>query len=101
MKAKKDLIAFIMKETGLEMDAQTLTLGFARRATAYKRATLIFSDLERLRRVNKGGSLQLVFAGKAHPKDQTGKSMIQEIYSYISRLKGETFFHSPINESTL
>ncbi|MGQ9718460.1 MAG: alpha-glucan family phosphorylase [Nitrososphaerales archaeon] len=89
MKAKKDLIDFINEKTGVGMDGQTLTLGFARRATAYKRATLIFSDLERLRRVNKGGSLQLVFAGKAHPRDETGKSIIQEIYNYISRLKGE------------
>jgi len=71
------------------MDLETLTIGFARRATAYKRATLIFSDLERLREINKKGRIQLIFAGKAHPKDLLGKSLIKKIYHYKEYLKGE------------
>ena len=66
-----------------------LTIGFARRATAYKRAPLIFLDLDRLREINRRGRLQLVFAGKAHPRDEGGKEIIREIYHYMAQLKGE------------
>jgi starch phosphorylase len=64
----------------LEEDA--LTLGFARRFAGYKRATLIFSDLERLKALLNGAGrpMQLLFAGKAHPADDMGKQLIQEIY---------------------
>jgi starch phosphorylase len=89
MNAKKDMISFVNEQTGVGMNVDTLTLGFARRATAYKRATLIFSDLERLRRANRAGKLQLVFAGKAHPRDLAGKMMIQQIHDYIPQLKNE------------
>jgi len=88
-KAKRDLVDFVQKKTGTPLDDQVLTLGFARRATSYKRATLIFSDLERLKRVRRRGNLQLIFAGKAHPRDQEGKNLIQEIYGYASQLKDQ------------
>lgn len=87
--AKRALVEFVETKTGTQINEQTLTLGFARRATAYKRAALIFSDLDRLRRVRRNGNLQLVFAGKAHPKDQEGKRIIQEIYNYISQLRDQ------------
>jgi len=89
VKAKKALFEFVKEKTGVEMDLDVLTLGFARRATAYKRATLIFSDIDRLREVNKTGRLQLIFAGKAHPRDVPGKMMIKEIYGHMKRLKDE------------
>jgi len=89
MKAKKALFDFIKEKTGVQMDLDVLTLGFARRATAYKRATLIFSDIERLREVNSIGKLQMVFAGKAHPRDILGKIMIKKIFSYMKQLKDE------------
>jgi len=89
MKAKKALFDFIKEKTGVQLDLDVLTLGFARRATAYKRATLIFSDIERLREVNSIGKLQLVFAGKAHPKDIPGKMIIKKIYEYMKELKDE------------
>ncbi|MCW4019946.1 MAG: alpha-glucan family phosphorylase [Candidatus Bathyarchaeota archaeon] len=89
LKAKKDLLGFVKEKTGVEMDPSELTIGFARRATAYKRATLIFSDLERLREINRRGSLQLIFAGKAHPRDESGKAMIRKIHGYKALLKGE------------
>jgi len=89
LNAKKTLFEFVKAKTGVEMDLNVLTIGFARRATAYKRATLIFSDIERLREVNKIGKLQLIFAGKAHPKDIPGKMMIKEIYRYMKQLKDE------------
>jgi starch phosphorylase len=89
VKAKRDLFDFVKNKTGTQFDEQALTLGFARRATSYKRATLIFSDLERLKRVRRRGNLQLIFAGKAHPRDQEGKKLIQEIYGYASQLKDQ------------
>lgn len=64
-----------------------LTIGFARRMASYKRATLLFSDPERLARIltNKDRPIQLVFAGKAHPADGIGKNIIKEIFDFINR----------------
>lgn len=89
MGAKQVLIDYVNKETGKGLDYETLTLGFARRATPYKRPTLIFSDLDRLRRANRRGRIQIVLAGKAHPKDEAGKNEIQEIFRYIQALQDE------------
>lgn len=70
------------------LDPEILTVGFARRFATYKRGTLLFSDLDRLRRIlgNKDQPVQFVFAGKAHPKDDGGKKFIQEVYK-MSREK--------------
>jgi starch phosphorylase len=89
MKAKKDLLDYVNEKANAYMDTSTLTIGFARRATAYKRPTLIFSDSERLRNINKIGRLQLIFAGKAHPNDMSGKDLIRQIYQYRDLLKDE------------
>ena len=63
------------------LDPNAFTIGFARRFATYKRATLLFRDVERLKRIlsNKEMPVQIVIAGKAHPKDQPGKSYIREI----------------------
>ncbi len=68
-------------KAGQALDPNTLTIGFARRFATYKRANLIMRDPERfLELVNAGGrSIQLVFAGKAHPEDQFGKELIHNI----------------------
>jgi starch phosphorylase len=89
MKAKRDLLDFVEESAGARMSVDTLTLGFARRATEYKRATMIFSDLDKLEEVERQGKIQLVFAGKAHPRDEMGKRLIKDIYGYIDRLKTE------------
>lgn len=86
MEAKRILMDFIRSETGVEMSPDILTLGFARRATAYKRADLLFSDIERLRRIG-GGKLQIVYAGKAHPRDDAGKHLIEKIFGIKEQLK--------------
>src|SRR5215831_9118516 len=63
------------------MDVDVLTLGFARRATAYKRIDLLFQDVERLTQLTTHtGGLQVIYAGKAHPRDQAGKEVIQRIH---------------------
>ncbi len=73
--------------TNVGMDVDVLTLGFARRATAYKRADLLFTDVERLRRIStQVGALQVVYAGKAHPRDQGGKELIQRIFQAMAML---------------
>lgn len=69
--------------SGTLLDPEALTIGFARRFATYKRATLIFRDLERLRRIllDIHRPVQIIFAGKAHPADDPGKSLIQHIYN--------------------
>jgi starch phosphorylase len=66
---------------GSLLDTEALTIGFCRRATEYKRATLLFHEMDRLKRILKDqlNPVQIVFAGKAHPNDDGGKYIIQEI----------------------
>lgn len=87
--AKKSLMGFIRERTGLDFDSDALTIGFARRATEYKRADLIFSDLDKLRKVNRRGEIQLVFGGKAHPEDEGGKKIIKDIFKCMKCLEDE------------
>ncbi|CAN5837452.1 alpha-glucan family phosphorylase [soil metagenome] len=74
--------AWQVLSSGAFQNANVLTIGFARRFATYKRATLIFRDMDRLARIltNPDNPVQLVFAGKAHPADEGGKRFIQEIY---------------------
>ncbi|MBI3303163.1 MAG: alpha-glucan family phosphorylase [Deltaproteobacteria bacterium] len=86
--AKKQLIHAVNHETNAGMDVDVLTLGFARRATTYKRADLLLTDIDRLRSIaTKTGSLQVVYAGKAHPQDQGGKELIRRIFQVKEQLK--------------
>jgi starch phosphorylase len=86
--AKHDLLEAVRKKTGLRLDPEAFTIGFARRATGYKRADLILSDLDRLRHIAKSvGNFQIVFAGKAHPKDAGGKDIIRRIFKAKKALK--------------
>jgi starch phosphorylase len=70
-----------MKYSSEVLDPNALTIGFARRFATYKRATLLFRDMDRLKRIlcDKERPVQIVIAGKAHPKDQPGKTFIREI----------------------
>ncbi len=80
--AKRELLHHVNLETNTGMDADLLTIGFARRAAAYKRADLLFSDIERLRAIaGRRGGLQIVYAGKAHPQDEAGKEQIRKVFS--------------------
>jgi len=69
---------------GALLDPYALTIGFARRFSTYKRADLIFQDIERLKKIvnNPWKPVQIIFAGKAHPADEEGKRIIQKIYRY-------------------
>ena len=80
-RAKEALFAEITRRTGVALDPKILTLGFARRASTYKRANLLFHDTERLRRIARDvGPLQFVYAGKAHPRDEGGKKIIRQVF---------------------
>ena len=69
------------------MNSEILTIGFARRAAAYKRETLWLQDTDRLKRLaDESGGLQLIFSGKAHPADDTGKSIIRELHRSSAQL---------------
>lgn len=88
--AKKQLLLFVNRETNTGMEVDAMTIGFARRATSYKRPDLLFYDLERLKRIgNQKGPLQVIYAGKAHPKDQPGKDLIKQIFDAMEALKGD------------
>ncbi len=88
MEAKKILVDYVNSISDANMDCEKLTIGFARRATAYKRADLLFYYIDRLERMGTG-KIQIIYAGKAHPRDTEGKQLIERIFSYIQRLKGK------------
>lgn len=85
--AKAELFAEISRAFGVQLDPKLLTLGFARRASTYKRADLLFQDPERLRKIAREvGPIQLVYGGKAHPHDEGGKNLIRRVVGSASSL---------------
>ncbi|WP_448588594.1 alpha-glucan family phosphorylase [Thermocrinis sp.] len=91
MKIKSDLINLVNKLTDSSFSDDTLTICVARRVTAYKRNNLILSDLEKLKYIAEHkGDIQIIFAGKAHPKDGVGKEMIADIVNKSKKLKTMT-----------
>jgi len=89
--AKSELISAISRISGVAMKPDVPLLGFARRMTGYKRPDLLFSDLERLRAIHAQRPFQVVIAGKAHPRDQDGKTLIRAIHAFMRELR-----HIPI-----
>jgi starch phosphorylase len=88
--AKEALLAEVTKRIGLVLDPKVLTLGFARRAATYKRATLMFNDPERLAEIAaEAGGLQILYAGKAHPQDEPGKALIQKVVEVAAKLSSD------------
>ncbi len=85
---KNELLQYVNRETNAGMDEDVLTLGYARRMTAYKRPDMLLRDIERLKRIAADvGPLQLVYAGKAHPQDDTGKRLIQKVIQTRNALR--------------
>jgi starch phosphorylase len=78
-KNKQDLIGFIKKRTGQELKADRLLIGFSRRAAPYKRSDFIFSDPKVVGPLFKESKIQIVFSGKAHPLDDTGKTIVANL----------------------
>ena len=89
-RAKENLMAEVGSRTGLVLDPRVLTLGFARRVATYKRAGLMFTDPERLATIAaRAGGLQIIVAGKAHPQDEGGKSLIRQVFEKASVLSND------------
>ena len=85
--AKHELARYIHERIGQSLDESVLTIGFARRATPYKRSTMLFHDRDHLRAIARHlGGLQVVFSGKAHPRDGAGKELIGRIYEAARHL---------------
>ncbi|NLW01970.1 MAG: alpha-glucan family phosphorylase [Clostridiaceae bacterium] len=92
MHNKDALIGFIEKRTGVAFDRNVLLIGFARRAAPYKRSGLLLSDLEFLEPLLRERKLQIVFSGKSHPLDDTGKGIIAEIVAMTRKYPGSIVF---------
>jgi starch phosphorylase len=88
VRAKRALLDEVERRTEVKLDPDALTIGFARRSTPYKRGDLIFTDLARLRRITRRiGPLQIVYGGKAHPRDDWGKATIKKIFEAAAALE--------------
>jgi starch phosphorylase len=89
-RAKDRLVRYVNRETNAGMDVDLFTIGFARRAATYKRADLLFTDIERLKNIAaSAGPFQIIYAGKAHPKDQQGKEIIKRIFEIKKSLAND------------
>jgi starch phosphorylase len=89
LRAKRALLRAVEASCGVQLDENVLTVGFARRATGYKRADLFLSDPERLKRMAlNSGPLQVIYGGKAHPKDEGGKAKIRRIFRAANAIDG-------------
>jgi starch phosphorylase len=85
--AKQELLRQVRWLTGIQLDEKVFTLGFARRATGYKRGDLLFTDIEQLKSISERvGPIQLIYAGKAHPRDDGGKAIIRRIFEAAAAL---------------
>jgi len=91
---KEALLAKVASRTcvpaNLDLDPKVLTLGFARRAATYKRFLLLLTNADRLNAIaTAAGGLQIIYAGKAHPKDDPGKKMIQDVVAEAAALNND------------
>lgn len=86
VQAKQRLIEKVQELSGVLLHPKIPILGFARRMTAYKRPDLLFADLERLRAIARNHSFQIVLAGKAHPHDENGKYLIEQLHAHARAL---------------
>ena len=88
---KGELVREVSRRTGVSLDPDKLIVGFARRATGYKRATLLFRDEARIAPLLESGRMQVVYAGKAHPRDFGGQELVKEIVAL-----GKKYPHSVV-----
>ena len=96
--AKKELINFVNERYNVGMNYDDFTIGFARRQTAYKRPDLLISDPDKLMQItSKVGPIQIIYGGKAHPKDQSGKDSIKHIFNVMKTINDNvkiSFIHN-------
>lgn len=92
MELKRELIDLIRERSGVELNPERLLIGFSRRAAPYKRSDLIFSRPDLISPYLESGRIQLVFSGKAHPKDETGKRIVSNLVAMMKRYPGSVVF---------
>lgn len=83
---KQELCDYVAKHTGKKFDPDVLTIVWARRFTEYKRPALILQDLERIKKLFSGKKIQLIYAGKFHPKDTTGRHLFNEVLEHARHI---------------
>lgn len=88
VQAKLHLLDKVHALSGIALHPKIPILGFARRMTAYKRPDLLFADLDRLRAISRSRSFQVVVAGKAHPHDENGRQLIEQLHARARDLAG-------------
>lgn len=92
MEIKRELIDFIKERSGIQLSADHLLIGFSRRAAPYKRSDLIFSKPEIIEPYLKSGKIQIVFSGKAHPLDDTGKKIVSNLVAMMKKYPKSVVF---------
>jgi glycogen phosphorylase len=88
VEAKSALIALVKERSGVDLRPDVPILGFARRMTGYKRPDLLFANLQRLKAIAARLPFQIVLAGKAHPRDESGKHLIETLHAHMRALDG-------------
>lgn len=92
MENKRALIDFVYERNGVKLNADALLIGFSRRAAPYKRSNLIFTDSKIIDPLLKEGKLQIVFSGKAHPLDDNGKAIVENILAFSRKYPNSVVF---------
>lgn len=92
VEAKRELFEEVKKGTGVSLNENVLTIGFARRAAPYKRSDLIFRDRKVIEPLLEEGKLQIIFSGKAHPNDLTGKEIVSSLYKMSQLYQNSVVF---------
>jgi len=92
MSNKRALIEFVKERNGVELDADKLLIGFSRRAAPYKRSNFIFTDEAIVEPLLKEGKIQIVFSGKAHPLDDNGKKIVENIVNMAKKYPNSVVF---------
>lgn len=92
MELKRELIDLVRERSGAALDPDRLLIGFSRRAAPYKRSDLIFSRPDLIGPYLESGRIQLVFSGKAHPNDETGKQIVSNLVAMMKQYPGSVVF---------
>lgn len=92
IKNKEALIDFVYERNGVKLAADKLLIGFSRRAAPYKRSNLIFTDKSIIEPLLREGKIQIVFSGKAHPLDDTGKKIVENIVNMSKEYPNSVVF---------
>lgn len=92
LQLKRKLLDEVQIRTGVTLDLDALTIGFARRAAAYKRAGLIFQRPEVIEPLLQDGTIQIIFSGKSHPDDEAGKQIVAKMAAMADRFPDSVVF---------